>query len=101
METAGWKSPLFQATNNPWGMRPATQRKNSQDGIYISPTNGKFAKYNSLDRAAQDIVKYMNAKQWPTTELSLYEFVTVMKKHGYFIEPLDYYYNAVNAQLER
>jgi hypothetical protein len=82
-------------------MRPSVERNHSQDGVFITVENGDFARYNSLDRAAQDIVLYMKARQWPTHELSLFSFVSLMKQHGYFIEPLDYYYNAVNAWLQR
>jgi hypothetical protein len=107
METDGFKSSLYTLINNPWGMRPSkpgsgpNNRPDAQDGVYLSPTNGEFARYNSLDRAAQDIVLYMKARQWPTEEMDLYSFVSLMKKKGYFVEPLDYYYKAVKAQLER
>jgi hypothetical protein len=101
METDSWKSSLYTLINNPWGMRPSVQRQHSQDGSFQTVSNGVFAKYANLDRAAEDIVLYMSARNWPTTEMDLYSFVSLMKKKGYFVEPLDYYYKAVKASLEK
>lgn len=82
-------------------MRPSTERSHSQAGVYVTSANGNFAKYNSLTRAADDIVLYMKARQWPTHELSLFEFVSTMKNKGYFVEPMNFYLNAVEAWLQR
>lgn len=101
METGGFKSSLYTLINNPWGMRPSTVRRHAQSGVYDSPTNGQFARYASLEKAAEDILLYMQARQWPTEELDLYSFVSLMKAKGYFVEPIDYYYKAVKASLEK
>jgi hypothetical protein len=108
METNKWTSSIYTLWHNPWGMRPSdpspvlgpNNRADSQDG-FVETKNGKFAKYKNLDRAAQDIVLYMDARKFPTEEMDLLSFVQYMKSKGYFVEPVDYYYKAVKAQLER
>lgn len=82
-------------------MRPSVQRDHSQNGIFVTTNNGEFAKYDSLDSAARDIVLYMKARRYPTTEMELFDFVALMKGDGYFIEPKMEYYKLVVAWLER
>lgn len=102
METAGWSSVVYTTATNPWGMRPSKERENTQDGVYVSPNNGEFARYKSLDRAAQDIVLYMKARQWPTSKMSMSEFVSRMKQAGYFGDvSVNEYLQAVEAWTER
>jgi hypothetical protein len=101
METDGWKSTVFTMLNNPWGMRPSVKRKNTQIGAFNTQKNGAFARYKNLDDAAADIVLYMQDWKWPTEEMDLFSFISLMKSKGYFVEPVDYYYKAVMAQLNR
>lgn len=82
-------------------MRPSEIRRHSQSGVYQSPKNGKFARYASVEKAAEDIFLYMDARKFPTEEMDLLSFVQYMKSKGYFVEPVDYYYKAVKAQLDR
>lgn len=101
----GWTSTLYRLGNNPWGMRQSTQRQHSQDGTMIrndaGEKNAVFATYRNLDRAAQDILLYMQARKWPEQEMDLYSFVSLMKQKGYYGVSVDHYYNAVKAMLER
>jgi hypothetical protein len=102
METAGFSSPQYRMANNPWGMRPSTQRLNTQSGIFQTSGNGDFAKYNSVDDAAEDIFLYMKARKFPETHLSLFDFVSFMKSKGYFVDlTAGEYYERVVAWLER
>lgn len=100
METDRWQSSLYTLFHNPWGMRQSVKRKHTQSGSRETK-NGLFATYKTLDDAARDIVLYMEEWNWPTEEMDLYSFVQYMKSKGYFVEPVDYYYKAVKAQLER
>lgn len=101
METNRWTSTFYTLFHNPWGMRPSVKRKHTQSGATQPGKNGTFATYKNLDDAARDIVLYMDEFRWPTDEMDLYSFVQYMKSKGYFVEPVDYYYKAVKAQLER
>ena len=100
METDRWTSSIYTLFHNPWGMRPSVKRKHTQLGVQETK-NGKFATYASIDAAARDIVLYMEEFNFPTDEMDLLSFVQYMKSKGYFVEPVDYYYKAVKAQLER
>jgi hypothetical protein len=101
METAGFASSLYRIYNNPWGMRPSKVRKHTQSGS-VSTSNGEFATYDSLDDAAADIVLYMAARKYPTSEMSLHEFVSLMQAKGYFVgESINSYYSKVKAWIER
>jgi hypothetical protein len=102
METAGWTSSQYRMANNPWGMRPAKERQHSQDGIFSTSSNGDFAMYNSLDRAASDIVLYMQARRYPTMATDLLTFIEFMKSKTYFTElSAVEYYKRVLAWLNR
>lgn len=101
METDGWKSSLYSLFHNPWGMRPSVQRKHTQNGSREVKGNGTFATYKNINDAAVDIVLWMEARKFPEGEMDLYSFVQAMKGKGYFVEPVDYYYKAVKAQLDR
>lgn len=101
METNGWTSSQYTLFHNPWGMRPSVKRKHTQSGSTSPGKNGVFATYKNLNDAAQDIVLYMTDWNFPTDEMDLLSFVQYMKSKGYFVEPIDYYYKAVKAQLER
>jgi hypothetical protein len=102
METAGFTSRIYTSYNNPWNMRPAQIRQNSQDGVMTTGGNGQFATYSDLDRACEDILLYMKARKYPTSEMSLYDFVSFMGVKGYFgEESIQSYYGKVKAWLER
>lgn len=70
-------------------MRPSVQRKNSQDGT-VKTSNGTFATYANLQRATDDILQYMNAKDFPvdtdTETPTLSTFVAILGSKGYYGE---------------
>jgi hypothetical protein len=102
METAGFTSRIYTNYNNPWNMRPSKVRQHTQDGVMTTGGNGQFATYANLDRACQDILLYMQARKYPTSEMSLYDFVSFMGVKGYFgEESIQSYYGKVKAWLER
>ena len=105
METAGFSSNIYKRYNNPWGMRRSVQRKNKQSGS-VQTSNGVFATYNSLQDAADDILLWMTAQNFPvdsdTETPSLSTFVANVGARGYYgSEPTNSYLQKVIAWEQR
>jgi hypothetical protein len=102
METSGFTHRAFVMFNNPWNMRPSKQRAHTQSGSFTTQGNGDFATYATLANAVDDILLYMQARRYPTSELSLFDFVTFMGSKGYFgKESALSYYKKVKAWADR
>lgn len=98
-ETGNFTSNLFLNANNPWGMMMPKKRKTTASGTYVS--SRPWARYNSLEDSAKDIILYMIEFNYPTSEPSFFAFVSTMKRKGYFEEPFDIYYSRAEAMRKR
>jgi hypothetical protein len=96
METANWTSNLFLNNKNPWGMKQPRVRNTT-----ALPGTGTWAKYNSFEDAAKDILLWMNARKVSADARDLYGFIQAIKKVGYFEEPIEQYYNLVKVWKDR
>lgn len=131
METANYSSRLFIEANNPWGMknprkRPTTaltgnpyifsnsaanrNSKSSLDilvkpfgwtGITQDVIQTNWARYQSLEDAAKDIILYLDYFGYKTAYPSLLSFVQEMKAKGYYTESIDEYYKKVIAWKDK
>jgi len=98
-ETGNFTSNLFKSANNPWGMMMPKKRKTTASGQFLS--SRPWARYNSLEDAAKDIILYMDEFNYPTFSPSFFAFVQTMKEKGYFEEPFDVYYSRAQANRKR
>jgi len=98
-ETGNFTSNLFKSANNPWGMMMPNKRKTTASGQFLS--SRPWARYNSLEDAAKDIILYMDEFNYPTASPSFFSFVQTMKAKGYFEEPFDVYYSRAEANRKR
>lgn len=117
METNNFKSSLFTQWRNPWGMKlPKTRKTTAFAGPAVNGFDNqsaqilnmfankkatsldKWAAYDSLQDACQDILYWMVAVKFPVGIEQLYEFVVAMKNEGYFgEESVKSYYDKILA----
>jgi hypothetical protein len=90
LETGNYTSELFKNQNNLFGMRNASSRPNCQKGV----ANG-FGIYESVDKSICDLADYLDYFKYPKSFPDLLTFATFLKAKGYYVEPLDKYYNAL------
>ncbi len=83
LESGRWTSPVYRLRNNPWGMKWATKRPNSQTHTYFQGVQKEFAYYVNLDDAAHDIFQWMDYNNAPEF-WSLSGFVRFLKSKSYF-----------------
>ena len=90
-ETGHFKSSLFLNYNNPWGMMHPAKR----DTTSIGANPKGFAMYNNLEDAVKDYVLYLNALDYKKNYSNVREFVSELKRKGYFTDSLTNYMSSV------
>jgi len=95
-ETGIFTSPLFLQDNNAFGMN--FPRVRSTTAVSITP-NG-FAHYDSVEDSIEDLGLYFKAREYPSSFVSVVEYVNYLKGKGYFEAPLKTYSNAVSKHLQ-
>jgi hypothetical protein len=92
-ESANFTSYVFENTWNPFGMKLASVRETTRAGRFKD-----YSKYNSLEDAVTDYYLYMKSRNISLTgELSVYQYVRLLKSKGYFEDGFNNYYRAVSA----
>ena len=90
-ETGNFTSNVFKSFNNAFGMRPAKKRFRYYTGI----SQSNYTIYNSIEDSVMDFVDWFQSKQLNVPR-EAWGGVQLMKKHGYFEDSFDNYFNAVN-----
>ena len=95
-ETGKFQNSLFNYANNPWSMRRPKIRKTTAVG---QTQRGAWAIYRNIPEAVEDLILYLQARQYPRDFPDFATFVAFMKAKGYFEEPFDFYYNGAKGYV--
>ncbi len=96
-ETDNWKSQVYKDNHNLFGMRLPVIRNTTA----IGDTDGDgYANYLRNSDSVKDIVYYLRYYSYPLHYDDLFEFVMIMKSHGYFEADANKYYEGVRARYQ-
>lgn len=108
VETANWKSKVFRADNNLFGMKVPEFREHLGTRGTPAPSsenvNGKqtyYLNFPSWDQSAKDFLMYLRAVKMPTDFVTPDEFVYYLKSKGYFGIDADAYLKQVDYWLTK
>lgn len=95
-ETGNFSSSAYISQNNMYGMKHAVIR--DQLGVNDGRT---YRTYANPVQSMQDMLMYLRAVNFPTTVLSVQEYVQELKNRGYFGDSVANYYKNVDYYYKR
>lgn len=101
-ETGKWTSRLYRIYHNMFGMTQPSERQTTSIGPVLANDNGnavKFASFSDDDSSVDDLILYLQARQYPQDFESLDKLITFMQKKGYFTAPYATYLSSVKSRL--
>lgn len=96
-ETGNYTSHVFRTLNNMFGMRFPNVRKTT--ALYESDSN--YSVYASPSDSVNDMVLYLNAREFPFDVSNARDLVETMKRKGYFEDSLENYLAGVERALPK
>lgn len=77
-------------------MKNASRREQLGSEITGTP----FRKYYNLDQCVRDLVLWLEFTKFPTSVISLNQYVSQLKKRSYFEEPIGTYLELMKSYYE-
>jgi flagellum-specific peptidoglycan hydrolase FlgJ len=96
-ETGNYSSPLSIRQNNLFGMNVARNRP--FNGFPVA--GSVYAGYNSRKDSIDDLILWMDYTKFPLKVSDSLQYVTELKKRGYFTDSIQNYLRGVNSGLDQ
>lgn len=103
-ETSDFKSKLLQDHNNASGIvwtGKASQKNATKGRPLPEAPQYNYAKFDTLNDWARDYIRVLNLRAKPIQATSPDDFITRLKKNGYFTAPVEQYKKGFERYLKK